>query len=201
VTVTPPSPAAADPASPSARPLRADARRNRERILQAAREVFARDGIDAQMDEVAERAEVGVGTVYRHFPTKDALMVELVRAKFRSMAEIARRAGEREGEPFEVFAGLLQEVAEVFARDAVAIQAFSGSAEDVWAQARDEQSALLEVVAPILARAHAAGTLSPVVTLGDIPMLMCGVSATMGQERAGFSWRRHLDLLIELMRA
>ena len=67
----------------SARPQRADARRNRERILDGAREVFAECGLDAQMDDVARRAGVGVGTVYRHFPTKEALLGELVRQKFR----------------------------------------------------------------------------------------------------------------------
>jgi AcrR family transcriptional regulator len=52
------------------KPLRADARRNREKVLAAARAVFAERGVDAQMDDVAGRADVGVGTVYRHFPTK-----------------------------------------------------------------------------------------------------------------------------------
>src|SRR5215469_2337222 len=64
------------------RPMRADARRNRERILQAARELFASDRPDVQVDDVARRAGVGVGTVYRHFPDKEALMGELVRERF-----------------------------------------------------------------------------------------------------------------------
>ena len=192
----------ADPASPPAeKPLRADARRNRERILEAARAVFARDGVDAQMDDVAAIAGVGVGTVYRHFPTKDALMVELVRAKFRAMTATAREASDRPGEPFQVFADMMRATAEVFARDAIAVQAFSGMAEEIWEGASAEQAELLAVTAPVLARAREAGTLRPEVTLGDIPMLMCGVSATMGHERAGFDWRRHLELLIELMRA
>src|ERR1019366_1103756 len=76
------------------RPLRADARRNRERILESARLVFAESGADAQIDDVARRAGVGVGTVYRHFPTKEALMVELVRQKFRLFADRAREAVE-----------------------------------------------------------------------------------------------------------
>jgi len=63
-----------------ARRLRADARRNRERILEHAIAAFAEHGYDAQMDDIAVRAGVGVGTVYRHFPTKDALLAELVRA-------------------------------------------------------------------------------------------------------------------------
>ena len=65
------------------KPLRADARRNRERVLDAARELFAECGHETQMDDVARRAQVGVGTVYRHFPTKTALIGELLATKFR----------------------------------------------------------------------------------------------------------------------
>src|ERR671929_931002 len=67
---------------PAAKPLRADARRNREKVLEAARAVFGEHGGEAQMDDVARRAEVGVGTVYRHFPTKDALLTALVHDTF-----------------------------------------------------------------------------------------------------------------------
>ena len=69
------------------RPLRADARRNRERILVAAREVCAQQGAHVQIDDVARIAGVGVGTVYRHFPTKDALIEALVAEKFRITIE------------------------------------------------------------------------------------------------------------------
>src|SRR6478736_1618589 len=74
------------------RPLRADARRNRERILQSARAAFAESGSDAQIDDVARHAGVGVGTVYRHFPTKQALLTELVRQTFRLFTERTRPA-------------------------------------------------------------------------------------------------------------
>ena len=76
----------------AAKPLRADARRNRERILKAARAVFADQGIDAQIDDVAKRAKVGVGTVYRHFPTKEALLDALVRERFEEIAQFAEEA-------------------------------------------------------------------------------------------------------------
>ena len=74
------------------RPLRADARRNRERVIAAARAVFAEHGRDAQMDDVARRAGVGVGTVYRHFPTKEALLVALALDAFERVVAEARRA-------------------------------------------------------------------------------------------------------------
>ena len=72
------------------KPLRADARRNREKVLAAARAVFAEQGVDAQMDDVARRADVGVGTVYRHFPTKDALLNALTDELFAVIAAHAR---------------------------------------------------------------------------------------------------------------
>ncbi|HRV60171.1 MAG TPA: helix-turn-helix domain-containing protein, partial [Solirubrobacterales bacterium] len=59
--------------------MRADARRNREKVLVAARELFARDGEGVQIEEIANHAGVGIGTVYRHFPTKGALLTEMVR--------------------------------------------------------------------------------------------------------------------------
>src|SRR5690348_11604867 len=89
-----------------ARPQRADARRNRERILESARTVFEQCGAEAQIDDVAKHAGVGVGTVYRHFPTKEALVSELVRQKFRLFADRAREALDSGEEPFASLVGL-----------------------------------------------------------------------------------------------
>src|SRR6185437_2303263 len=100
------------------RPLRADARRNHERILESARIVFAQAGADAQIDDVARHAGVGVGTVYRHFPTKEALLAELVRQKFRLFADRARDALAADGEPFELIEALMRRNAETAASDA-----------------------------------------------------------------------------------
>src|SRR4051795_6932890 len=74
------------------RPLRADARRNRELILAAAREAFAEAGHDVQMPDVARAAGVGVGTLYRHFPAKEDLVLALVREKVQSVIDIAAEA-------------------------------------------------------------------------------------------------------------
>src|SRR5690242_3146508 len=102
------------------RQLRADARRNRERILEAAKEVFGEQGADAQMDDVARRAGVGVGTVYRHFPNKDVLMGELVTEKFRSFTEAAGEALENK-DAWQGFCGLLEDTAAHMAEN-VALQ-------------------------------------------------------------------------------
>jgi AcrR family transcriptional regulator len=185
----------------TARPLRADARRNHERIVDAAREVFAESGLDAQIDDVARRAGVGVGTVYRHFPTKEALLGELVRQKFRIFTANARQALEQDDDPFEVFAGLLRSNAEVCVRDAAIQRVLSGFGNHVAMHAGAELEELNEPTSELMDRAQRAGSMRPDVSVRDIPMLMCGVSATMAQEGPEFDWRRHLELVIDMLRA
>ena len=182
------------------RPLRSDARRNRERILAGARAVFAEYGSEAQMDDVARRAGVGVGTVYRHYPTKEALLVELVREKFKRFTAEARAALELDGEPFTVLAGLMRSNAEALERDAGTQQVLAGAGEHIWTQAAAEQTELMELTSQLIDRARRAGTIRPDATAVDIGMLMCGLSATMAHPASGFDWRRHLDLVIDGLR-
>jgi AcrR family transcriptional regulator len=184
------------------RPQRADAKRNRERILEAAREAFGGLGAEAQMDEVARLAGVGVGTVYRHFPTKEALLGELVRQKLRAMMVNTREALARDdGEPFAAFAGLLHRNAALAARDAALQFAMLGAGERVWAQARAEQEELLGLTDQLMSRAQATGAMRRDVSAGDIPMLMCGLCATMSHTKPGFDWERHLELIVDALRA
>jgi AcrR family transcriptional regulator len=188
------------PSSETERPLRADARRNRERILEGARSVFAEYGAEAQMDDVAHRAGVGVGTVYRHFPTKEALMVELVRQKFRLSADRAREALAQNGEPFAALADVMRRNAETAARDAAMQLAIAGAGNHIWTQAQAEQQELLALTDELIERARRAGTIRPDVRATDIGMLMCGVCSSMGLSVPGFDWRRHLELVIETLR-
>jgi Bacterial regulatory proteins, tetR family. len=180
--------------------LRADARRNRERILESARAVFAEYGADAQIDDVARQAGVGVGTVYRHFETKEALLVELLREKFRLFAARAREALEQHGEPFAVLEDLLRRNAQTAASDAAVQHALAGAGENIWMQAEAEQQELVAVTGLLIARARRAGTIRQDVEANDIAMLMCGLCSTMGS-KPGFDWRRHLDLVIDMLRA
>ena len=182
------------------RPLRADARRNRERILESARLVFAESGADAQIDDVARRAGVGVGTVYRHFPTKEALMVELVRQKFRLFADRAREAVEQDGEPFAALTDVMRRNAETAACDVATQQALAGAGAHVWTHAQAEQEELIALTDELIARARRAGTIRPDVRATDIGMLMCGVCSSMGFSVPGFDWQRHLELVIDMLR-
>ena len=182
------------------RPLRSDARRNRERILESARRVFAEEGANAQIDDVAKQAGVGVGTVYRHFPTKEALLVELLREKFRLFAARGREALEQENEPFAALEALLRRNAETAASDAAVQHALAGAGEHIWLQAAAEQQELVAVTDDLIGRARHAGAIRPDVQANDIAMLMCGLCSTMGT-KPGFDWRRHLDLLIDMLRA
>jgi AcrR family transcriptional regulator len=183
------------------RHLRADARRNRERILEASRAAFAESGAEAQMDDVARRAGVGVGTVYRHFPTKEALMAELVRQKFASFCDNARAALDAPGDPFEVLADLLRHNAELMAADAGARYAVLTADERVWESSRPEKEELMALTEELIERAHQAGSLRRDFTAEDVPMMMCGVSAIMGLDIGATAWRRHLDLILDGVRA
>ena len=190
----------ADTLIQSERPLRADARRNRERILESARRVFAECGANAQIDDVARQAGVGVGTVYRHFPTKEALLVELLREKFRLFAARGREALEQDDEPFAALEALLRRNAETAASDAAVQHALAAAGEHIWLQAEAEQQELVAVTDDLIGRARRAGTIRQDVQANDIAMLMCGLCSTMGA-KPGFDWRRHLDLLIDMLRA
>ena len=182
------------------RPLRADARRNREQILQSARAAFAESGADAQIDDVARHAGVGVGTVYRHFPTKQALLTELVRQTFRLFTGRAREALEAGGEPFALIEGLLRRIAETAAGDAgVQYALTSSAAQAARSEAQAEQDELIAVIAELTGCARRAGTIRPGIEATDIAMLICGVVSVMGP-RPGFDWRRHLDLVIDTLR-
>ncbi len=178
------------------RQLRADARRNRERILEAAAEVFAEQGADAQMDDVARRAGVGVGTVYRHFPNKDVLMGELVTRKFRSFADDARAALE-EKDAWEGFSKLLHTTAAHMAEN-VALQDVLRTSSGAFEYAEPARAELNEAMDKLVKRAQRQGALRKDFTADELGMLMSGLCASMsGPLAAQSDWRRHLEILLD----
>jgi AcrR family transcriptional regulator len=182
------------------RPQRADARRNRERVVAAARAVFSEHGREAQMDDVARAAGVGVGTVYRHFPTKQALLAALVVDAFDRIAAESRRALE-EADPWEGLTRVLWFAAENLAGDRALSEAIASDV-DIPGGATAGQAILVDAVGELMRRAQAAGSLRSDAEVDDIPMLMCGVG--MGQikgHRCAAAWRRHLAIVIDGLRA
>jgi AcrR family transcriptional regulator len=180
------------------RPLRADARRNREKVLAAAREAFGEHGREAQIDDVARRAGVGVGTVYRHFPTKEALLAALLEETFASIAERAR-AGLDSVDAWEAFTAILWDAGESLAADRALTEAMAADLGDQPCQGKID---LAVIGGQLMERAKAAGHLRPDAVVEDIPMLMCGVgSATSRSHPSDGSWRRHLAIVIDGLRA
>jgi len=184
------------------KPLRADARRNRERIVDAARALFAECGAGTQMDDVARRAQVGVGTVYRHFPTKQALLGELLAAKFRGHAEIARRwADEPDG--WTAFEGFLRETFAQIAQDATLQQRVHWVDDDeALAIAAAERDVVVEILGGMIDRAQAQGRMRATFTVADIPALMCAVGAVYSaRNRSELRADAFVELLIDGLRA
>jgi AcrR family transcriptional regulator len=178
------------------RPLRADARRNRERILNAARAVFADQGIDAQIDDVARRAKVGVGTVYRHFPTKEALLDALVREHFSVIADYAAEALERE-DAWGGFCEVIWRSAEHNAGDRSFCEVVAGTDKS----AIVEECGLLEMMTRLIDAAKAQGRMRADASADDVPVMMIGASAVMTTMPSSDAWRRHLTLMLDGLRA
>jgi AcrR family transcriptional regulator len=175
--------------------LRADARRNRERIMSAGRELFARQGPQSQMDEIAAHAGVGVGTVYRHFPTKEALLTAMVRDRFQEFAEIATLA-EDTVDPWEALEITMRRSAEAVEGDMGFQLAMMGSNQLEWEGIEEQKAALAEVVTRIIRRAVNAGVVREDFTFDDFGMVMCGTTSTMYYKPGSGDWRRHLELTL-----
>jgi AcrR family transcriptional regulator len=177
------------------KPQRADARRNRERILKAARAVFGSEGIDAQIDDVAKRAKVGVGTVYRHFPTKEALLDALVRERFSEIAQFAKEALRHE-DAWEGFCELIWRGAERNAEDRAFCDAvaFTDCSEIVAA------SGLGHMTQDLMRRAQGQGRMRLDATDEDVPIMMSATASVM-RNHPSEAWRRHLTIMLDGLRA
>ena len=180
------------------KPLRADARRNREKVLAAARAVFSEDGVDAQMDDVARRAGLGVGTVYRHFPTKDELINALTDELFAVVAVHTRNLLTVE-DPWDAFTRAMWFGGEKTAGDREFTEILSATAPPRTSPGKED---LYITVGILMDRCKEAGVMRPDAMIDDIPMLMCGIgSASQIEHPVPDSWRRHLAIMLDGLRA
>jgi AcrR family transcriptional regulator len=180
------------------RPLRADARRNRERVLVAARQTFAADGLDAQVDDIASRAGVGVGTVYRHFPTKEALLEAIANEGYEEICRIASESLEIE-DPWEAFSEFMWRGARLH-RDDRAQCELNTIRPDVVRKVAGDKRELFGFVAQLIERAQRAGVMRANITADDMPMIWCTIGAAQ-QQSGGDRWERYLELILDGLRA
>jgi AcrR family transcriptional regulator len=154
---------------------RADARRNRERVVEAARRCMARDGLDAGIEDIARAAGVGVGTVYRHFPNKDELVDALALERFERMREIALEALEEE-DPQQGFELFMRRCAQIQTDDR-ALSELLVSRPDSMVRAADRVG-MIDLADQVLKRAQKAGAVRKDAEARDIPMVMCALAGT-----------------------
>jgi AcrR family transcriptional regulator len=184
VTPRPTSPA--QPGGPgAAKPLRADARRNQARVLKAAEAVFAAKGTAASTEEIARQAGVGIGTVFRHFPTKEALLEAVFVGRLRRLAnEVdALAAAENPGTAlFSFFTSVVDQAATKLAFvDALAV---AGVDVIQHATASPVGQELLGAITTLLTRAQRAGTVRDDIGVTELIALLIGTSRAV--EHAGF---------------
>ena len=167
--------------------------------MSAGRELFARDGPEAQMDEIAAHAGVGIGTVYRHFPTKEALLTAMVRDRFQEFGEIASLA-EETADPREALETVMRRSAEAVEGDAGFQLAMMGSNQLEWEGIEEQKAVLAAVVTRIIQRAVDARVVRDDFTFEDFGMVMCGITSTMYYKPGSADWRRHLAIVVDGLR-
>lgn len=184
----------------SHRPLRRDAQANRQRVIAAAREVFAARGVSATYDDVAQLAGVGVGTVHRRFPSKELLLQAALEERLEQHA-IAIETALDAPTGWEGFVSFLHRAAELHAIDRGVrdIELGADFGTHYLARIRDR---IMPVVRQLVDRAVSEGSLRPDVTAEDVPLLLTMISevAVHSREVNPGAWTRYLQILIDGLR-
>jgi AcrR family transcriptional regulator len=179
--------------------VRADARRNYERIVATARDAFLADGIDVPLDDIAKRAEVGAGTLYRHFPTRDALIEAVYREEITQLADAAFRLRDELPPGAALFAWMREQVRWV--NDSLgmasALKATMDSESETYAYCK---KTVREAVSALLEPAQAAGIVRADLEQTDLLRLTHGVGAAARYTDAAGA-ERMLSVVIDGMRA
>jgi AcrR family transcriptional regulator len=181
-----------------ARPLRKDAARNRARVLETAYETFAAEGLSVPIDEIARRAGVGAGTVYRHFPTKEDLFAAVAESRIRHIIDQGRALLDAPGPAEALFVFLRAMVLDWGATDQGLVEALAGLGIDVDSAAPDADAAFRALLGELLVAAQQAGAVRPDVDVAEIKALMVGCQAMQGYDKARAA--RVTDVVIDGLR-
>jgi AcrR family transcriptional regulator len=155
---------------------------------------MARKGLDAQVEEIARVAGVGVGTVYRHFPTKDDLVEALAMARFERLAELAREAL-AESDPWRSFEGFMRSAGRIQSEDRALSEVLTSRPETMSRAAGSVD--ILGLVAELMERGQAAGKIRPDADPRDVPMLMCALAGTCRHTNP----ERYVGIVLDGLRA
>ncbi|MEI9969339.1 MAG: helix-turn-helix domain-containing protein [Terracidiphilus sp.] len=180
----------------NARKPRSDAQRNRERILEVAKQVFTRRGADASMDEIARRAKIGPGTLYRHFPTRDNLLAAVYITEVEKLAAAQKRLSAKLPPIKALRAWLLVFIDYIAAKKIIApaLNAMAGGPSRVFQQS----SQVMEEAANALAsRAVSSGDLRPDVDLKDFMRAIYGLSSVGSADDWPAKARKFVDILLQ----
>jgi AcrR family transcriptional regulator len=160
-----------------ARPLRADAARNRARVLEVAYETFAAEGLSVPIDEIARRAGVGAGTVYRHFPTKEALFQAVIQDRMQRLVHDGYSLLESEGPGEALFSFLRSMVLQWGATNRGLAEALAGLGIDIASAVPDAEEAFLAVLGELLRAAQQAGTARQDIGVREVKSILVGCQA------------------------
>jgi AcrR family transcriptional regulator len=184
---------------PPPRRPRADAARNRARILEAARVLFAERGNEVQLPEVARASGVGVGTVYRHFPTHRDLIEAAAEHRFAEIEDFARTECLLHTKPGQALARYLHHVGEVLAADRGLSASIEAARQATGTEPRGETRTRIEtVIGELIERDQAAGTLRDDCSVSDVYVVVGAISATV--RNGSGDWRRLLDITLDGLR-
>lgn len=163
--------------APTDRRVRADAARNRARVLEVAYQTFAADGLSVPVDEIARRAGVGAGTVYRHFPTKEALFQAVIADRMHRIIDKGHALLKSKHPGDALFAFLRSMVLQWGATDRGLVEALAGVGIEISSAAPEAEADFLDLLTDLLRAAQRAGTVRPDVDVLEVKTLLVGCQA------------------------
>lgn len=181
--------------------MRADAQRNRRVLLEAARKIIQRDGLAAQMDDIAGQAGLGIGTLYRHFPTKDVLIEVMIQERLDWLLESAQAAARAE-DPWVALSNFVWQLASFEAEDRGMVDILTAYHARFDATGASKAASMMDSLGAVVARAQATGRMRSDVTAQDVMVAVCGIGKMIepGSHDGEGRWRRLVGVILDGLR-